>query len=67
MDARLSLRSAQEQLAAVSGRAESLERAAAADVVLVNDGTAAELVEAVRNLWERRLAPMNEKMLETGE
>ncbi|MER2135971.1 MAG: chromosome segregation protein SMC [Arthrobacter sp.] len=31
MDARLSLRSAQEQLAAVSGRAESLERAAAAE------------------------------------
>ncbi|WP_211372368.1 MULTISPECIES: chromosome segregation protein SMC [Arthrobacter] len=31
MDARLSLRSAQEQLSAVSGRAESLERAAAAE------------------------------------
>ncbi|MFZ3415577.1 chromosome segregation protein SMC [Arthrobacter sp. 3Tela_A] len=31
MDARLSLRSAQEQLAAVSGRVESLERAAAAE------------------------------------
>ncbi|WAP53233.1 dephospho-CoA kinase [Arthrobacter sp. ATA002] len=53
--------------ARIAAQAGAAERAAAADVVLVNDGTAAELVEAVRNLWERRLAPMNQNLLQAGE
>ncbi|WP_342024631.1 dephospho-CoA kinase [Arthrobacter citreus] len=53
--------------ARIAAQAGAAERAAAADVVLVNDGTAAELVEAVRDLWRRRLAPLNENMLAARE
>lgn len=53
--------------ARIAAQAGAGERAAAADVVLVNDGTAQELVAAVRDLWQRRLVPLNEELLRTGE
>ena len=53
--------------ARIAAQAGAAERAAAADVVLVNDGTAAELVEAVRDLWRRRLVPLNENLLAARE
>ncbi|WP_104054174.1 MULTISPECIES: dephospho-CoA kinase [unclassified Arthrobacter] len=49
--------------ARIAAQASAQERAAAADVVLVNEGTAHELVEAVRQLWETRLLPLNDELL----
>ncbi|MCC3269272.1 dephospho-CoA kinase [Arthrobacter gengyunqii] len=49
--------------ARIAAQASAEERAAAADVVLVNDGTAGELIEAVRQLWETRLVPLNVELL----
>ena len=45
--------------ARIAAQAGAAERAAAADVVLVNDGTAGELVGAVRQLWKEQLVPLN--------
>ncbi|WP_461168729.1 dephospho-CoA kinase [Arthrobacter sp. Z1-15] len=52
--------------ARIAAQAGTAERAAAADVVLVNDGTAEQLVAAVRQLWQNRLVPLNEDLLRTG-
>lgn len=52
--------------ARIAAQASAEERAAAADVVLTNDGTAGELVEAVRQLWETRLVPLNEELLRSA-
>ena len=52
--------------ARIAAQAGTAERAAAADVVLVNDGTAEQLVAAVRRLWQNRLVPLNEDLLRTG-
>ena len=52
--------------ARIATQAGTAERAAAADVVLVNDGTAEQLVAAVRQLWQNRLVPLNEDLLRTG-
>lgn len=52
--------------ARIAAQAGAAERAAAADVVLVNAGTAGELVDAVRRLWHSRLVPLNEALLRTG-
>ncbi len=49
--------------ARIAAQASAEERAAVADVVLMNDGTADELVEAVRALWHTRLQPMNQELL----
>lgn len=53
--------------ARIAAQATPAERAAAADVVLVNDGPAEQLAEAVRNLWHSRLVPLNEELLRTGK
>ncbi|MDK1358931.1 dephospho-CoA kinase [Arthrobacter sp. zg-Y1219] len=53
--------------ARIAAQAGAAERAAAADVVLVNAGTAGELVDAVRELWRSRLVPLNEALLRTGK
>lgn len=49
--------------ARIAAQASAEERAAVADVVLANEGTAEELVEAVRTLWHTRLLPLNEELL----
>lgn len=53
--------------ARIAAQASAAERAAAADVVLTNDGTAGELVKAVRQLWETRLVPLNEELLRAAQ
>lgn len=63
-DRGMSEESARARIAAQAGAAE---REAAADVVLVNDGPAEQLAEAVRNLWHSRLVPLNEELLRTGK
>ncbi|MHA7294063.1 dephospho-CoA kinase [Arthrobacter sp. HLT1-21] len=47
----------------IAAQATRAERAAAADVVLVNTGTPEELVAAVDRLWNERLVPYNDNLL----
>ncbi|MFZ3414845.1 dephospho-CoA kinase [Arthrobacter sp. 3Tela_A] len=49
--------------ARIDAQATAAERAAVADTVLENTGTPDELVEAVRELWNSRLVPLNQERL----
>ena len=53
--------------ARIAAQAGAEERAAAADVVLINDGEAQRLVDAVRQLWESQLVPRNAAKPEAGK
>ncbi|MBP3036260.1 dephospho-CoA kinase [Arthrobacter sp. zg-ZUI100] len=53
--------------ARIAAQAGAEERAAAADVVLINDGAAQQLVDAVRELWESQLVPMNAAKRDAGK
>lgn len=48
--------------ARITKQATDAQRRAAADVLLPNDGTAAELVERVDRLWAERLVPLEENV-----
>ncbi|MBG6180975.1 dephospho-CoA kinase [Arthrobacter sp. CAN_A1] len=47
----------------IAAQATRAERVAAADVVLVNEGTPGELLGEVDRLWEQRLVPFNDNLL----
>ena len=49
--------------ARIDAQATAAERAAVADTVLENTGTPDELAEAVRELWNSRLVPLNQERL----
>ncbi|MET4062048.1 dephospho-CoA kinase [Arthrobacter sp. UYP6] len=49
--------------ARIAAQSSAEERAAAADVVLNNEGTSDELVAAVQKLWEARLLPLNRELM----
>ncbi|MBD7994055.1 dephospho-CoA kinase [Arthrobacter sp. Sa2CUA1] len=49
--------------ARIAAQATAAQRAAAADVVLNNTGTPDQLVSAVKELWEKRLVPLNNQRL----
>ncbi len=49
--------------ARIDAQATAAERAAVADAVLENTGTPQELVDAVRDLWNSRLVPLNQERL----
>jgi dephospho-CoA kinase len=53
--------------ARIAAQAGAEERAAAADVVLINDGEAQQLVDAVRQLWESQLVPRNAAKPDAGK
>ena len=47
-----------EAMARMAGQADDEARRALADVVLVNNGTEADLADGVAWLWDNRLAPL---------
>ncbi len=53
--------------ARIAAQAGPAERAAVADAVLDNTGTAEELVAAVRRLWNTRLVPLNAARSAAGQ
>ncbi|NKX55836.1 dephospho-CoA kinase [Arthrobacter mobilis] len=50
--------------ARIAAQATAEERRAAADVLLVNTGTEADVVAAVDELWHRRLVPFNRNLVD---
>lgn len=52
--------------ARIDAQATAAERAAVADAVLENTGTPQELADAVRELWDSRLVPLNRERLRTA-